>query len=71
MSTGNTGKSSKPGDAEGLDVRIEIEADDESDNETNQDTSVKFVGKAKEEAVSDSEWEEFQQTRLGQVIRPV
>eukprot|EP00957_Ditylum_brightwellii_P196589 14978675-Ditylum_brightwellii.AAC.1 len=58
-STDDTDKNSKPGDAEDLDARMEIKADNEADEE------IKPVEEAKEEAVSDGEWEEFRQTKSG------
>eukprot|EP00957_Ditylum_brightwellii_P185956 14157231-Ditylum_brightwellii.AAC.1 len=64
-STDNMDKHSKPGDAEDLDAGMETEADNEADEE------IKPVEEAKEETVSDGEWEEFKQTKSGQVIRPV
>eukprot|EP00957_Ditylum_brightwellii_P170467 12975639-Ditylum_brightwellii.AAC.1 len=50
---------------------MESEANNDADNETNQDTNAKPVEEAKEGAASNGEWEHFQQTRPGQVIRPV
>eukprot|EP00957_Ditylum_brightwellii_P016490 1239509-Ditylum_brightwellii.AAC.1 len=64
-STDNADKSSKPGDAEDLDAGMEIKADNEANKE------IKPVEEAKDEAVLDGDWEEFKQTKSGQVIRSV
>eukprot|EP00957_Ditylum_brightwellii_P118171 9013139-Ditylum_brightwellii.AAC.1 len=58
-------KHSKPGDVEDLDAGMEIKADNKADKE------IKPVEEAKEETVSNDEWEELKQTKSGQVIRPV
>eukprot|EP00957_Ditylum_brightwellii_P168830 12850753-Ditylum_brightwellii.AAC.1 len=54
-STDSMDKDSKPGDAEDLNAGMEIEADDEAGKE------IKPIEEAKEETVSDGEWEEFKQ----------
>eukprot|EP00957_Ditylum_brightwellii_P028637 2163113-Ditylum_brightwellii.AAC.1 len=44
---------------------MEIKADGKADEE------IKPIEEAKEDTASDGEWEEFKQTKSGQVIRPV